>query len=110
MELIKLYFIGLMILIVAIMANYLAAQLGLKTWYDFLNQLGNGSALNFKEALWLFVAYPLILGASNFIGNVLFNFFSLWYYIVKLKAIPEINKASVKVLMGKAVLFLAAYK
>ena len=75
MELIKLYFVGLIILIVAIMANYLATQLGLKTWYDFINQLGNANALNFKDGLWLFVVYPLILGGSNLIGNILFSFF-----------------------------------
>ena len=38
MELIKLYMMGLVVLVLAILANFLAAQLGLKTWYDFLNQ------------------------------------------------------------------------
>ena len=71
MELIKLYVMGLMILIIAILANFLATQLGLKTWYDFLNQWGNGDALNLKDGLWLFVLYPLILGCSLLIGNML---------------------------------------
>ncbi|MGB1362184.1 MAG: DUF7672 family protein, partial [Flavobacteriaceae bacterium] len=48
MELIKLYLMGLVVLVLAILANFLAAQLGLKTWYDFLNQWGAGNALNFK--------------------------------------------------------------
>ena len=73
MELIKLYVMGLMILIIAILANFLATQLGLKTWYDFLNQLGNRDALSLKDGLWLFVLYPLILGCSLLIGNMLWK-------------------------------------
>lgn len=64
---------GLMILIIAILVNFLATQLGLKTWYDFLNQLGNGDALNLKDGLWLFILYPLILGSSLLIGNMLWK-------------------------------------
>lgn len=73
MELIKLYMMGLVVLVLAILANFLAAQLGLKTWYDFLNQWGAGNALNFKDGLWLFVLYPLILGCSLLIGNMLWK-------------------------------------
>ena len=73
MELIKLYITGLVILVIAILANFLATQLGLKTWYDFLNQWGNGDALSLKDGLWLFVLYPLILGCSLLIGNMLWK-------------------------------------
>ncbi|MGB2165066.1 MAG: DUF7672 family protein [Flavobacteriaceae bacterium] len=73
MELIKLYLMGLVVLVLAILANFLAAQLGLKTRYDFLNQWGAGNALNFKDGLWLFVLYPLILGCSLLIGNMLWK-------------------------------------
>ena len=73
MELIKLYVMGLMILIIAILANFLATQLGLKTWYDFLNQWGNRDALSLKDGLWLFVLYPLILVCSLLIGNMLWK-------------------------------------
>ena len=73
MELIKFYFTGLVILVVAIFANFLAAQLGLKTWYDFLNQLGSGNALNFKDGIWLFIIYPIILGCSALFGNVIWK-------------------------------------
>ena len=73
MELIKLYVMGLMILIIAILANFLATQLGLKTWYDFLNQWGNRDALSLKDGLWLFVLYPLILGCRLLIGNMLWK-------------------------------------
>ncbi|MGB1362840.1 MAG: DUF7672 family protein, partial [Flavobacteriaceae bacterium] len=30
-------------------------------------------ALNFKDGLWLFVLYPLILGCSLLIGNMLWK-------------------------------------
>ena len=73
MELIKFYFTGLVILVVAIFANFLAAQLGLKTWYDFLNQLDSGNALNFKDGIWLFILYPIILGCSALLGNVIWK-------------------------------------
>ena len=73
MELIKLYLVGLVVLVLAILANFLAAQLGLRTWYDFLNQWGAGNALNFKDGLWLFLLYPLILGCSLLIGNMLWK-------------------------------------
>ena len=73
MELIKLYVMGFTILIIAILANFLATQLGLKTWYDFLNQWDNGDALSLKDGLWLFVLYPLILGFSLLIGNMLWK-------------------------------------
>ena len=76
MELIKSYLIGLIILITAILANYLATQLGLKTWYDFLNQWGNGYGLSLKDSLWLFLFYPIILGGSVYVFNILLkNFF-----------------------------------
>ncbi len=73
MGLIKLYVIGLIILIVAILANFLATKWGLKTWYDFLNNWGNGDFLSLKDNLWLFVFYPLILGCSLLIGNMLWK-------------------------------------
>ena len=73
MELIKLYLVGLVVLVLAILTNFLAAQLGLRTWYDFLNQWGAGNALNSKDGLWLFVLYPLILGCSLLIGNMLWK-------------------------------------
>ena len=73
MELIKFYFTGLVILVVAILANFLAAQLGLKTWYDFLNQLGSGNTLNFKDGFWLFILYPMILGCSSLLGNLIWK-------------------------------------
>jgi hypothetical protein len=69
MELIKLYITGLMILVIAILANFLATQLGLKTWYTFLEGINNGQSLSLKDGLWLFVFYPLSLGGSALLGH-----------------------------------------
>jgi hypothetical protein len=65
----KLYIAGLTVLLTAILANVLAAQLHLLSWYDFLNLLGKeGSAgwrqVRWQDALWLFFVYPLLLGAG----------------------------------------------
>jgi uncharacterized membrane protein YczE len=73
MEGIKYYFIGLMILVFAILANFLALQLGLKTWYAFLEGWGNGNPLKIKDGLWLFVIYPLILGCSAKLASLIWN-------------------------------------
>tara|TARA_X000001036_G_C19996853_1_gene528654 strand:- start:206 stop:436 length:231 start_codon:yes stop_codon:yes gene_type:complete len=73
MELIRFNLIGLIILVVAILANFFASQLGLKTWYDFLNNWGNGEALRVKDGLWLFIFYPLILGGSAQLGNMIWK-------------------------------------
>ena len=43
---IKYYIIGTIILVIAILANLLANKLGIKTWYDFLNGIGNNSSLS----------------------------------------------------------------
>lgn len=64
-------------MIAAILANGLAAKLGLKSWYDFitlLNQQGGKafSMLHLADYVWLFVFYPLILGGAAFLA---FRFF-----------------------------------
>lgn len=56
----KLYFIGIGILIVAIAANIIAVKIGLKSWYDFLELLTNNGWDAFKiiqiwDYLWLFL-------------------------------------------------------
>ena len=74
MEWIKIYLIGFTILIFAIFTNFLASQIGLKTWYSFLQELGSGASLTFKDGLWLFVLYPLALGGSAKLGSLLWRF------------------------------------
>lgn len=71
---IRLYIIGLAILIIAIIANALAIKVGLKTWYDFLNLLNEQglcafNKLNILDYLWLVIVYPSVLGLGYWIGD-----------------------------------------
>lgn len=77
---IRLYIIGLAILIVAILANGIILKLGLKSWYDFIALLTDdgASALNklgLIDYLWLFFGYPLVLGFGYWIGDKLAQLF-----------------------------------
>jgi hypothetical protein len=74
----KLYLTGLAVLLTAILANVLAAQLHVLSWYDFITLLTKeGSAgwrqLRWQDALWLFVLYPLLLGAGALGGLYLYQ-------------------------------------
>lgn len=65
----KLFIVGWVVLIAAILANLLAAMLGLKSWYDFIalfNEHGKRgfSMLNFFDYVWLFLLYPSLLGGA----------------------------------------------
>ena len=74
----KIYFSGLCILVIAIISNVFAKKIGLLTWYDFgpfffknvLNSLKNISVLNI---LWLFFIYPSILSIAYNIGNKIYD-------------------------------------
>ncbi|MBT8253120.1 MAG: hypothetical protein HKN00_07375 [Flavobacteriaceae bacterium] len=73
----RLYIIGLSILLIAIIANFLANKLGLKTWYDFMEILFNTTSTGIKSVgvvdyLWLFLFYPLILGLGYLLGLKLY--------------------------------------
>ncbi|MBR9846592.1 MAG: hypothetical protein GYB35_11070 [Algicola sp.] len=76
----KLYIIGVFILIIAIIANGLIVSIGLKSWYDFIELLSSDglkafSKLQILDYLWLFLGYPLILGCGYFIGLKCYNWF-----------------------------------
>mgnify|MGYP001203463156 FL=1 len=78
---IKLYIIGLSVLIVAIIANVVVGKLGISTWYDFGPNLYQKGFIAIKEvgllnSLWLFLLYPLCLGLGYLLGLSIFNFFS----------------------------------
>ena len=78
---IRLYIIGISILIVAILANAVAMRIGLKTWYDFLGQLSeNGLAitksLSVLDFIWLFILYPLCLGLAYWLGDKIYKLFN----------------------------------
>ena len=75
----RLYIIGLSILAIAILANFVIGKLGILSWYDFLNYLGNKESYVIKQIriidyIWLFAGYPLILGLGYFIGEKIYEF------------------------------------
>ncbi len=74
---IRLYCIGLSVLLFAILANGMATALGLKTWYDFLNLLLNRkealAGISFFDGFWLLIGYPLILGGSAILGDWIYQ-------------------------------------
>ncbi len=66
---IKIYILGLVVLVSAILFNGLASKLNLVSWYDFLNRaIASGSkvwqTLRFVDLLWLFIVYPMLLGLA----------------------------------------------
>jgi hypothetical protein len=75
----KLYILGICILIIAIIANVIIVKIGLKSWYDFiefLNASGTGAfgKLSVWDYLWLLAGYPLVLGFGSFLGLKLYEF------------------------------------
>lgn len=76
---VRIYVIGISILIVAIIANFIAKIIGISTWYDFLNSFTDTTTSNFKfiDYLWLFFIYPIILGLGYFLGELISNFFKI---------------------------------
>jgi hypothetical protein len=74
----KLYILGICILLIAIIANILAGVLGLMSWYDALLSLQKNGAAAFRQwrfidYIWLFFLYPMLLGGAAFIGNRLYE-------------------------------------
>lgn len=77
---IRLYIIGLCILLIAIIANVVVGKLGILTWYDFGPQFFKRgfSVINevgFLNILWLFFLYPLVLSLGYFIGEMIYALF-----------------------------------
>jgi hypothetical protein len=69
MTMIKIYILGIVILVLAVLFNGLAAKLNLVSWYDFLNRaIASGSkvwqTLRLVDMLWLFFVYPMLLGLA----------------------------------------------
>ena len=75
---IRIYTIGLAILIIAIIANGIVVKLGLKSWYDFINLLTDQGLSALKEIsiidyFWLLIGYPLVLGLGYYLGDKLYT-------------------------------------
>lgn len=58
-----IFVVGIVILVSAIALNALAMKLGLSTWYDFVKKPAGTSLPSY---IWLFLIYPLALGASAY--------------------------------------------
>lgn len=74
----RIYIIGISILIIAILANGMAYKIGMASWYDFLKLINEHgwkafSHLNVLDYLWLFIGYPLTLGFGYYIGEKAFQ-------------------------------------
>ena len=74
----KIYIIGIAVLLIAILANILASVLGVLSWYDAIlslqkNGMGGLKQWRVLDYVWLFILYPTILGAGAFLGNRLFE-------------------------------------
>ena len=70
----KLYIIGIAILVIAILANGIIVKIGLKSWYDFIELLSKQgtytlSKITILDYLWLFFGYPLVLGLGYWLGE-----------------------------------------
>ena len=76
----RLYIIGLFILLIAIFANVIIEKIGLSTWYNFgpdffkkgfeaMNEVG------FYSCIWLFILYPLVLSLGYLIGDKIYHLF-----------------------------------
>ena len=74
---IRLYLIRITELITAILATLFAEKIQCKTWYDFIKGPSSSynywNVLKFKDMLWLFIAYPLLLGFGSFVGNLIYQ-------------------------------------
>jgi len=76
---IRIYIIGLSILVIAILANGIVAKLGVTSWYDFINLIIKNDSKAFSmigiiDYIWLFMAYPLVLGCGYRVGELLHRF------------------------------------
>lgn len=74
----RLYIIGIAILVIAILANGIIIKLNLKSWYDFIELISkNGfsafKALTMIDMLWLFLGYPMILGFGYWLGEKIYK-------------------------------------
>ena len=64
MIIVKIFLVGWIVLLGAIVINGLAGLLKLPSWYTFLNNL-NGS-YSILDYIWLFFGYPALLGILVF--------------------------------------------
>lgn len=78
----KLFIIGWVILITAILVNGIIGKLGVTGWYDFIQMLAEKgtktfTALRFIDYLWLFILYPALLGIAYKSGEIIIEWLKL---------------------------------
>lgn len=76
----RIYIIGVCILLIAIIANVVIGKIGLSTWYDFGPQFFKRGFVVIKEvsflsSIWLFFLYPIVLALGYIIGDRIYNLF-----------------------------------
>ena len=76
----KIYIIGICILLIAIIANVIVGRCGISTWYDFGPEFFRRGLIVIKEvgalsSLWLFIFYPLVLGLGYIVGDKIYKLF-----------------------------------
>ena len=74
----RIYIIGISILLIAIIANVLVDKMDLSTWYDFetdffKNPINSIKDVGFFSFLWLFILYPIVLAMGYVIGDKLYS-------------------------------------
>lgn len=67
MILLKIFLLGLIILISAIALNFIVSKLGITGWYEFLLNYGKQD-ISILSYLWLFLVYPLALGLTAYLS------------------------------------------
>lgn len=78
----KLFIIGWVILITAILVNGIIGKLGVTGWYDFIQMLAEKgiktfTTLRFIDYLWLFILYPALLGIAYKSGEIIIEWLKL---------------------------------
>ena len=76
----RIYIIGVCILMIAIIANVIIGKVGIITWYDFGPQFFKRGFVVVKEVgllstLWLFLFYPLVLAFGYILGDFIYKLF-----------------------------------
>lgn len=74
----RIFLSGFIILIAAIIINFLAGFIGLTTWYAFLSNINSGlvaalGKIKILTALFLFIIYPALLGIIAYYSFKFFN-------------------------------------
>jgi len=65
-KLLEIIYFGYTILIFAVIFHWISRYIGMKSWYNVLDTF-NFRNLNSVNLFWLFVLYPLLLGAGIYI-------------------------------------------